>query len=269
MNDKNKYFVIVVALSLSIIGALFYNIKIREASQPKARLDNQGTRVEEIDILIATKNIETGSVLATNDYKWHKWPKDAMNSEYFTRDQVDMVAKLTGAVTKNFINSDQPLRKSDLYLKGDQSALAVLLDPNTVAVALPLRSVDNAHMLYRPGDIIDVILPKRIDNARSEGEVILNTVKIIAVDNRFDIPLSEKIDKPPQVLILQLTRFQADKLAVALLEGHLIISQHSAFNDGRIDDKPVAESNVVKRINIVRGSQGGPMSMSPYPGAVN
>lgn len=267
MNDKNKYLIIVVALALAIMGALFYNIKSREATQPKLPSGQTGTLVEQVDILIAKKDIATGQSVTQDDFIWHKWPKDLIDSQYVTHDQTDIINKLNGGVVRESLVAQEPLRSSDIYLKGDKNAIAVILESGKVAVALPLKSVDNANTLYRPGDMIDVILPKHVDNTLSKGEIVLDTVKIIAVDDRFSIPPNEKIEKIAQVLVLQLTREQASKLSTALVDGHLIISQHSASDNTpgnqSAPEAPAPVTDEPQKIVILRGSQSSTTSVNP------
>ena len=136
------------------------------------------------------------------------------------------------------------------------------------AVSVPFNKIVNAPALILPGDVIDVVIPKKELSAGHTddlvGQTIIRGVRVLAVDNIIQKMNDGKDLSSPRTITLEVTSDQAEDLAASIPEGRIVISMRSVFagqdvySDGypKSDELPVSRGDKPSRtIALFRGSE--------------
>lgn len=148
-------------------------------------------------------------------------------------------AQLEGAMLRHGIGQGQAVLPGDILRPGEHGFLAAVLEPGMRAMTLALNEVASDWGLIWPGDRIDLILTQSFDAADTlvrrhfAAETVLTKIRVVAVDQQ--LMQGEAVDdaerKATRTLTLEVSPAQAERLALALRLGKLVISLRSAAAD--------------------------------------
>ena len=256
---KNPLIIFAAFCLAAAVSVVTYYSQI--SSEEKTKI----LKVETITILVAKNGQKQGDRLDLKNFEWAEWPKTAYTKQYYAKSHKKDLDALVGGVIRSPIQPGEPLKKEDLFIVGDKSALSALVRPEMRAVTVPLTKIVNPSNLYVPGDVVDIVIPKKNQNSDAEpsGETLIAGVRIIAVDMEFqavnrNLKKEEKeAVKDPKTITIEVTAKQAEELAGAIPTGNIVVSQHSSFGpqqetpQSRVIETSVERRNVV----VLRGGQ--------------
>lgn len=160
-----------------------------------------------IQVLVAARQIEAGTRLASEDIRWADWPKAAVEDRFIKEDQIDKVAEeaatesasssimpvvkketdqathtgtvVIGAIAKRRILNGEPIGLESIIQPGDKSIVAAILPPGMRAISIPISTESAAAGFIAPGDHVDVLLASNVrsavgDSDNKKEDVIIN-----------------------------------------------------------------------------------------------
>jgi len=195
----------------------------------------EAPQVKTTEILAATRDLSTGTILKETDMKWIPWPAESDTSQYYLKGR-DEQSKLGGAVLRDGMRNGEPFITGHVVQPRDHGFLAVVLEPGKRAMSVTLTPSANVAGFVFPGDHVDVILThgfSRKDNAdlteRRVSETVLSDVRVLALDQKSDSLTTEP--KIATLATLEVTPKQAEKLALAAdLAGNAASSSHGSLS---------------------------------------
>ena len=163
-------------------------------------LGNQGnsTQIEipKISVMVAARDIATGTELGQSDYRWEDWPEEVVPS-HAIRKGAEIIEELDDMRMRRPALEGEPIFASMLVSKDkDAGFLAATLEPNQRAISIPVSVTTSAGGFVRPGDFVDVLMTYqvRIEGdredrqaamsvvARHASETVLERIRVLAVD---------------------------------------------------------------------------------------
>lgn len=228
---------LVVALSAAGLTAYFADSWMaaqRAALEDRAAPVEAGPSITTKDVLVAKRDLPTGTFIRDGDLTWSAWPEDGVIDDYLVKGE-NGDADLAGAVTRTRLFAGEPITPSRVVHKGDQGFLAAVLDPDQRAVSIPLDAISGISGFIFPGDFVDVLLTfsqtvndEASDNSsmRYFSQTLLNRVRILAVDQTVE-NTDGATAQVANTATLEVTPKQAEKIAVAMEIGALSLSLHS------------------------------------------
>ncbi len=170
-------------------------------------------------ILAATHDLPTGTILKDADMKWIPWAADSDTSQFYRKDKDD-TGRLVGAVLRDGMRAGEPFLTGHIVQAHDHGFLAAVLTPGMRAIAVTLSPSSGVAGFIFPGDHVDVILThsfSRKDSAdlteRRVSEIVLSDARVLALDQKTDSMSADP--KVAQLATLEVTPKQAEKLALA------------------------------------------------------
>ncbi|MEM7776471.1 MAG: Flp pilus assembly protein CpaB [Pseudomonadota bacterium] len=129
----------------------------------------------------------------------------------------------------SFIAKDEPILKSRLGAPGDHASLSKLIAPGMTAVAIRVDAVRGVAGFVQPRDRVDILLTRRKSTPRTPtaaqgsafSDTLLQNVKVLAIDQIVD---RTRQAEPPKVVTVEVTREQAQKIALAATIGQLSLA---------------------------------------------
>lgn len=227
-------------------------------SKEHAQFAHAKTEKPGIFVLVAARDLPTGSFIRAQDLRWQAWPKGQVAANYIRR-KGRRRHTFEGSVVRSRIAAGQPVTANRLVKPGDRGFLAAVLKPGMRAVSVPVNPISDVSGLVFPGDHVDLILENRIKNARDPnapahvaGETVLRNLRVIAVGQSTN---DEDKKKPTlaKTVTFEVTPKQAEIVEVASSLGNLYLSLRSLANDGL--PKPGRK----RRVSYVWDSQVTPL----------
>lgn len=264
---------ILLLLSAAVV-ALGTMLLVKSMMEPVAA-PVSGAILPTTEILVAARDLPTGTILKDGDIKWVPWPKEAETTKLYTKGTSEM-GNLFGAVLRDGLRSDEPLQQGRVVQPHEQGFLAAVLTPGMRAISLTLTPSSGVAGFIFPGDHVDVILTHSFSrkevsdlSERRVSETVLNDVRVLALDQKSDNQTSDP--KIAQLATLEVTPKQAEKLSLAadmVGQGgmnHATISlvlRSLAAEDGKTDAGhdalrgPTWDSDVSQAFPTVNGEDG-------------
>ena len=236
---------IAFVLALGVAGLVYFMQKQPAAADKQANEDLT-------KVLVAKLGLSPGQRISMNNFRWVDWPKSSIQDDYYAQEETEELKKVDGMVVRYEILEGEPLKKADLVAADGKSILAAFIKPNMRAVTVPLRKVANPNVHISPGDSIDILLPRRKGRSQSV-DTILNSIKVIAVDDNFFAPEGETPSTIAKNITLEVDPGQAEALALSISQGNIVISYHSAYTPNAGAKKSVKKLARPKEITINRG----------------
>jgi pilus assembly protein CpaB len=194
-----------IALAFVVRGAF----SSKKAPRPVAAAEAPvATGTASVRVLVAKRDLPTGTTLAAGDMGWQDWPAEGLNST-FTTDGAPASVKQTGAkgaakdaaaaagglfgdsaiksfegaVVREPFVTGEPIVVRKIVKAGEGNYMSVVLKPGHRAMSVPVTVDTAAGGFILPGDRVDIILSR--DGGGDKGmvtETVLRNVRVLAID---------------------------------------------------------------------------------------
>ncbi|MBY0429937.1 MAG: Flp pilus assembly protein CpaB [Rhodospirillales bacterium] len=232
---------VLILVALLISGATAFLAKrfLDDKSAQQAQAQAQAVAIAEI--LVAGRDIRTGTILKDTDLRYEKWPRHLVDPRFVGRTgNDDPKGNYVGSVAKRNLMAGEPMVASAVFRQDDAGMLAGMLTPGMRAVSVGITPTNAASGFVLPNDRVDALLSIELKVAGPDGgrafssEVILEDLRVLAVDT--NLAPNEKTGPaaiPGKTVTLEVTPKQAEKLITAEMMGNLSLVLRSTA-DGAI-----------------------------------
>ena len=231
---------IFVLVTVALAGATVFLVRML-MSQQNAPVEQTAVEIqgpEEVQVLVARDNLNSGLLLQRSHMEWQDWPNDDLPPAYvsFIPEEENNDAKeakeaeLVGAVVRFGVPAGQPLVDGAIVKPGERGFLAAILEPGYRAVSIPISPASSNAGLVLPGDRVDIIMTHNFtiedsegaEQAHSASETILTNVRVLAIDRNLSNNSEEA--NVGRTATLQVTPKQAESMTLAQQIGQLSLS---------------------------------------------
>ena len=204
-------------------------------------LPHRVTSAEKQEILVATTELPSGTLLRAKDVTWQpivgtaepdqvQRPLGATGAANLELDQ-QARAEVYGATMRTAVTAGDPIRRSAIVKPADRDFLRIVLSPRARAIAIPVATGGASTGLLYPGDHVDVILTQTFKNdppltRRSVSETVVESLRVLAIDAPDAKPVGGS-NSFGRTVTLEVTPEQAEKVNVAAELGKLSLTLRS------------------------------------------
>jgi pilus assembly protein CpaB len=167
-------------------------------------------------LVVARRPLRFGEVLGALSLREMPWPDDALPAGAFGK-----ISELTA--TKRIVLApvevNEPILASKITGPGQRATLSAMLNEGMRAVTIRVNDVEGVAGFTQPGDHVDVVLTRPGERKTSINDVIIQNVRVLAVDQTAD----QTSEKPVVVkaVTLEVDETGGQKLALASQVGTL------------------------------------------------
>lgn len=170
--------------------------------------------IELDEVLVATETLTTGARVEDR-IRWQDWPTGALSPDFITKSsRPEAIEELAESVVRATIAQGEPIRPIKL-LGADQSFMSSILPSGKRAVATTIAADTSAGGFILPDDYVDVIMVSRGNNGGFQTETILNSIRVLAIDQTIREDEEGRLVQVGQTATLELTPQQAEIITVA------------------------------------------------------
>ena len=175
-------------------------------------------------IVVASKPLRFGNELTAGHLREMPWPDDALPNGSFAK--IEDLLSAGRRVVLSPMEINEPVLASKVTGAGQRATLSSLLRDGLKAFTVRVNDVDGVAGFVLPGDRVDVALTRQVDKTAATTDIVLQNVRVLAVDQIAD----ERTDKPSVVkaVTLEVNAMGAQKLSLAASVGSLSLMLRKA-----------------------------------------
>lgn len=217
MLRKGPVIFLALALVLAAVAAFGAHRWIKNQAEVAAR-----NRVVLAPVVVASSDLPAGQRLEPSHLALQRWPIANIPAGHFAR-----TADLKGRVLRTPLVPGEVLLPSKLAPKGLAGGLSAVVPEGFRAMTVRVDEVIGVGGFVQPGDRVDVLCtvasgPFRDDPAT---RTVLQDVKVLTTGEKVETTRGHKPKKQKvKVVTLQLLPHQGERLALAALEGKVLLA---------------------------------------------
>ncbi len=241
---KSSIFISIFAVVMGAVAALlaitWLQSQSHEANLPTGK------------IVVAASRLGFGATLSADNLAEVAWAAPTLPEGAFATKH-DLL-KDGRRVVLTSLDRDEPVLKSKITAPGQSGSLSSMLEEGKRAVTVRVDDVKGVAGFIRPNDRVDVVLIRTEGNGRSYSDLILQGVKVLAVDQ----VTGERAEQPTvaKVVTLEVSSEEAQKVVLATNIGKLSLilrqsgagkteeSRRVTEGDLALGDTPPSPNNV-------------------------
>lgn len=180
-------------------------------------------------IVVATRALRYGSKLLPAAMKEIPWPKRQLPAGSFARIN-DVLKEHPKRLVLSAIEENEPILETKITGPGQRANLASLIEGQKKAVTVRVDDVVGVAGFVLPGNRVDVLLTRRINKKDAISDIILQDIRVLAIDQKAD----DRLDKPSvaRAVTLEVETEQAQKLILAQSVGTLTLVLRPVGSNG-------------------------------------
>ena len=219
MKSRNLI-VLAGALLIGLFAVLIVNGVFSGVEQRQEQFAEQNRMVR---IVVASQALSFGTQLSSQNVHLANWPAASLPEGAFTT--LDDATKSRVALRP--IVAGEPVLASKVSGLNGRATLSANLPQGQLAFALPINDVSGAGGFVRPGDVVDVLVTRKIpgDGATESDkmtDVVLEAVPVLGIDQESD--QNKTAPAIGKTATLQVDTYGAQKLALAQQLGVLTLA---------------------------------------------
>jgi pilus assembly protein CpaB len=232
-----------IALGLAIlfgVSAVWLANRMMTKKAPEVAAEVKET-LPVTKIVIAARDIETGTLLTDQFLTLAEWPKANVPKGAFYE-----VAELNGRVAVTKLHAGSPLLKAELADPGSGAGLVALIPQGTRAMSIRVDEVIGVAGFILPNSYVDVVHVDT-DNVKKidVSDIILEKVKVLAIAQETYTDEEGGKAKIVRTVTLELTPKEATLLALKTRKGSIHLLLRNPLEEKRgaaVDPSPAVKA---------------------------
>jgi pilus assembly protein CpaB len=174
-------------------------------------------------IVVARGEIAYGAPIHFEMLRLQEWPKDAIPPEAFiSLEEVLGTGDQEPRRARRSLVAGEPVLRTKVSRFGEKVTIADIIDPTKRAMAIRVNDVSGVAGFVTPGDRVDILLTRRLDNDNMITTTVLQHIVVRGTDQLADVD----VDKPNVVrtVTIEVTPEEAQRVALAQEAGTLSLT---------------------------------------------
>jgi pilus assembly protein CpaB len=174
-------------------------------------------------IAVARGDIPYGSPIHFEMVRLQEWPIAAVPPEAFTSlEEILGTSAQEPRRARRSMVAGEPILRTKVSNFGEKVTIADIIDPTKRAMAIRVNDVSGVAGFVTPGDRVDVLLTRRLDNDNMITTTVLQDIVVRGTDQLAD----EDLDKPnvARTVTVEVTPEEAQRVALAQQAGTLSLT---------------------------------------------
>jgi pilus assembly protein CpaB len=257
MNRRNRKLIVIGA---AVLLATLASLGVYRAIQ---RIPVREVEVAKVYAVVAKESLHVGTMLNANQVVLVAWPEASPVPGGFTSVDEVVGRGLIASVVQN-----EPITESKLAPRESGAGLPPTIPSGMRAMSVRVNDVIGVAGFTLPGTRVDVVVTVR-GTAQTTSRVVLSNIQVLTAGTIFDQEKSKDGQPiPANVVTLLVTPRDAERLALAQMEGQIVLALRNP-----LDIEPVETAGV--RLASLLGApdpppvrtvvQGRPRMVPPPP----
>jgi pilus assembly protein CpaB len=235
-------------IGLSLAGAAVYYVDRQLALRDHAQVAAPAApAIKLARVVVAGKELARGDVLRKDVLREIDWPASSVPEGAFASIQQILGDGSQERRARRSMVAGEPVLAAKVSGFGGRDTLGETLHLGMRAVSIRVNDVSGVAGFLLPGDRVDVLLTRQLDNGGKKDlatDVILQNVVVLAIDQLAD----EQHDKPKvaRTATVEVSPEDAQKLALAMQVGTLSLALRNVVATDAVATDRVRVSDLVR-----------------------
>jgi pilus assembly protein CpaB len=235
----------VVVGGITVVGARYY--LDRASTRPVASVAAAPVKlIDMTTVVVAKQPLRFGMPLSTAQLEEIPWPAASV-PQGATASIAEFLKGPEKRVVIAAMEPNEPVLASKVTGPGQRASLSAVIAPGMTAVSIPLSETQGVAGLVLPGDRVNVMLTRAVENDASFTDVLLQNIRVVAIDQVID----QRSEKPVALrsATLEVMPHDAKRVALAGSVGSMSLMLRKAGEpdvpvSGRVTAKDLTNNNV-------------------------
>src|SRR5262249_7761538 len=176
---------IVFAVVFGVIAVVLAQAWLNSQAEMRAKsLEAQKKAIPTQTLVVASKPLRFGAELGAMSLREIPWPEGAVPVGAFSK--ITDITSSGRRVVLTAIEANEPILASKITGSGQRATLSAMLQDGMKAVTIRVNDVEGVAGFVLPGDRVDVMLTRQQDKMMAASDVVLQNVRVLAVDQVAD-----------------------------------------------------------------------------------
>jgi pilus assembly protein CpaB len=216
----------VVVGAATVIGGKYYLERASVRPGPAVAIAAPSApQIAMSTVVVATVPLRFGMELSSNQLREAPWPADAV-PQGATKSIAEFLKGPEKRVVIAPMEMNEPILAGKVTGPGERATLSAIIAPGMTAVSIPLNETQGLTGLVMPGDRVNVMFTRSLEQDKSYTDVLLQNVRVVAVDQVID----QRTDKPAAIrsATLEVMPQDAKRIALATTVGTMYLMLRKA-----------------------------------------
>lgn len=222
---KSTIVMIAFAVLFGLLAVFVAQTWLNSAAEQRMKsLEANKKPVSTRTIVVAAKPLRFGHEITREHLREVAWPEASLPAGSFAK--TDEILSGGKRVALAAVEPNEPMLAAKMTGPGQRATLSAMIRDGLKAVTIRVNDVDGVGGFVLPGDHVDVSLTRQIDKGNATSEVVLQNVRVLAIDQIAD----ERLEKPAVVkaVTLEVDAVGGQKLSLAASVGSLSLMLRKA-----------------------------------------
>jgi len=222
----------IIFFGLAALIALFTSVMMFSWLRNQARgIAESAPAFQTVQVVVANADLAWGARLVPEMLQVVRYPSDKLPEGHFTN-----LEALKDRVVLIDIKHNEVILESKLAPTTAAGGVSAVMQPNKRAMGVKVDEVIGVAGFIKPGDRVDVMvtLDQTVLNGRPTSKVILENIKVLAAGAQMVRAGKDEEAKPVQVMTLEVDIQEAEKLALASVQGKIRLALRNPLNSEQV-----------------------------------
>jgi pilus assembly protein CpaB len=240
MNRKKVLTVLFFAVVCAAVATYLALAYLREPAGPAVAAASE---LSVIDVVVATKDLDLGTVLTEEHLKVVDWPAESMPDGY-----AGSPVEVIGRGLLQPVSGNEPILVNKLAPKEAGGGLSIIIPPGKRAMSVRVDDVVGVAGFARPGTRVDVVVT--LTGASTEQDpatrLILQNIQVLAAGQTIQRDIQGEPETVP-VVTLMVSPEEGEVLALAATEGQVQLALRNALDMEEVETPGVRIASLYPR----------------------
>lgn len=260
------------AVVFGLLAVFVARAWLSSQAELRARSEPRPAAVATRTVVVAAAPLRFGAPLAAQNLREVAWPQEGIPAGTFST--IDELLSAGKRIVLSSIEQNEPVLRWKITGPGQKATLSAVIREGMKAVTIRVNDVEGVAGFVLPGDHVDILMTRQFDKATSTTDVVLQNVRVLAVDQMAD----DSSDKPTVVkaVTLEVDTGDGQKLSLAGTIGTLSLALRKAgesvvqdtrrvtVTDLSRSEAPTAEPKRFTTILVTRGGKAQDQKAQEY-----
>jgi pilus assembly protein CpaB len=248
--------IVLIVLALGTAGIAAFLVSQFLASQTSAPTTTAAQATGTQNVLVAARDIVPGTILTPDDVRWEPWPESLIDKRFVVQAaQVENQAPGTDPqqefldrIARRSIMAGEPMSRDMVIKQGDSSVTAANIAKGMRAITMNVSPPQGVAGLVLPNDRVDVLMSVSVRDIvgivgwkdvvlRVSAETVMKDLRVVAINQKLSHDPKEGVAEPGNLVTLEVTPDQAERLLVLQQTGTLSLTLRSLVPGDKDNDK--------------------------------
>ncbi len=224
------------AVVFGLLAVFIAQVWLNDQATMRAKNMQAGAKPVAVQtIVVAKQPLRFGTVLSDDMLKEVPWPEQALPQGAFHK--IADILSPGRRVVLTAIEANEPLLAVKITGAGQRATLSALVRKGMKAVTIRVNDVEGVGGFVQPGDRVDVVLTRQIAKGEASTEVVLQDVRVLAIDQTADDRAAKAA--VAKSVTLEVSTVAAQKLWLASSVGNLSLLLRKAGETAQVNTRKV------------------------------